>query len=254
MMSLLPIFTIIFALLSSLIIADPCRFQDSTKGVIDLSSLARSDGKPAYPDKTPPTGSNYKFSYNPCKPFSEGVTCIDVAVCQVSQDAQYTFILGKQDSTVWNPGAGLGSTPFVSYTYNEKKVSVSLQCGTDKDNELEALGEDPVNTFKFRLTHKCACWNGCSGPGPQTSTKPSGGGDGTGIGGGAVFIIILLVLVFVYFAGFAAFYRFRMERSGVELIAHRTFWGALPGYAKDGAVHVYRRIASKGGGNTYQSV
>ena len=104
-----------------------------------------------------------EYSYNPCKPFSEGNTCKDVAACQVSEDGQFTFILGKHDSAKWNPGAGLGSSPSVNYEFGEKKVSVSLQCGQAGDNQLEALGEDGVNNFKFRLTHKCACWNGCGG-------------------------------------------------------------------------------------------
>jgi hypothetical protein len=91
------------------------------------------------------------------------------------------------------------------------------------------------------------------GPSPPSTTKSSGGVPNGRIGGGAVFIIILFVLVFVYFVGFALFYRFRMDRSGTELIAHRTFWVALPGYAKDGAIHVYRKVANKGD-TPYQSV
>jgi len=50
----------IFAVLFSLIIADdPCRFEHKGKGVIDISSLARKDGKAAFPDETPSIGSNY---------------------------------------------------------------------------------------------------------------------------------------------------------------------------------------------------
>ena len=73
----------------------------------------------------------------------------------------FTFVIGTQDSAQWSPGAGLGSSPSVSYSYNEKQATVSLQCGSEGDNQFEALGEDPINTFKFRLTHKCACWDGC---------------------------------------------------------------------------------------------
>ena len=59
MMSCLTIFTIIFAILSPLIIADdPCIFNDA-KGVIDLSSIGRTDGKAAYSDRTPPTITDY---------------------------------------------------------------------------------------------------------------------------------------------------------------------------------------------------
>ncbi len=90
--------------------------------------------------------------------------------------------------------------------------------------------------------------------GPQPTTKsPGPAGGGGGISGGTVFIIILLVLIFVYFVGFAVFYHVREQKSGLELIAHRTFWASLPGYAKDGAVYAYRRVANKGA-DPYQSV
>ena len=50
----------ILTILSSVITADgPCRFQID-RGVIDLTSLGRQGGQPAFPDKIPPTGgSNY---------------------------------------------------------------------------------------------------------------------------------------------------------------------------------------------------
>jgi hypothetical protein len=95
------------------------------------------------------------------------------------------------------------------------------------------------------------------GPQPPSTTKSGGGGGGGGGGGssvgGTVFVVLLLVLIFVYFVGFAVYYRIRQQKTGVDLIAHRTFWGGLPGYAKDGAVYVYRRIANKGG-DPYSSV
>jgi hypothetical protein len=69
---------------------------------------------------------------------------------------------------------------------------------------------------------------------------------------GAVFIIILLVLAVIYLAVFAIYYRFRHQRTGVDLIAHRTFWVALPMYAKGGVTHIFRTVTGKGG--QYQSV
>jgi hypothetical protein len=94
------IFIVVFVILSPIIIADdPCKFTHPDKGTIDLTTLGKTDGTPAYLDKIPPTGSNYstfnlfqgltrkyffvvEFSYNPCRPFSEGVDCQDVAACQ----------------------------------------------------------------------------------------------------------------------------------------------------------------------------
>jgi hypothetical protein len=39
---------------------------------------------------------------------------------------------------------------------------VLLQCSAEGNNEFQAFGEDPINNYKFQLTHECACWNGCS--------------------------------------------------------------------------------------------
>lgn len=63
---------------------------------------------------------------------------------------------------MWNPGSGFGQQPTITYTLNEKQTIVTLVCGGDQP-EFEALGENPMNTYKFRLTHKCACWDGCRG-------------------------------------------------------------------------------------------
>jgi hypothetical protein len=79
----------------------------------------------------------------------------------VSFDGILQFALGTQESAVWSARAGLGSLPEVSYTSGEKKVIVLLQCSTTGQAEFEALGEDSINTYKFRLIHICACWNGC---------------------------------------------------------------------------------------------
>ena len=63
----LTIATITFAYLSTSIIADDaCRYVDPARGVIDLTSLGRTDGQAAYPDISPPFGSNYSttvFAY-----------------------------------------------------------------------------------------------------------------------------------------------------------------------------------------------
>jgi len=80
----------------------------------------------------------------------------------VSLDGAFQFVLGTQESAVWNAGAGLGILPQVSYSIGNKKVVVLLQCPIAGEERFEALGEDPINNYKFRLTHKCACWNGCS--------------------------------------------------------------------------------------------
>ncbi|CAF0863002.1 unnamed protein product [Adineta steineri] len=167
-------FTSLLAVLTTLIIADdPCRFEHS-KGVIDLRSLARTDGKAAYPDKTESAGANYLYSYNPCKPFSEEGNCIDVAVCQISRDKENVFSLGEQESATWNPGESPDDSPSITYRSGIREASVTLICATDETNKLEVLGEDPEDYYKFRLTNKCACWNGCDGTPPQRNCTING--------------------------------------------------------------------------------
>ncbi len=80
----------------------------------------------------------------------------------MSTNGQYGFVLGTQESALWNPGAGTGDNPSIAYSYDEKRVIVLLQCSTTGMEEFEILGESPTNMYTFRLTHKCACWDGCS--------------------------------------------------------------------------------------------
>lgn len=85
-------------------------------------------------------------------------------ICLVSNDKLYQFALGTQESAQWDAGAGLGGKPTVSYSTGDKQVQVNLICDRDASTpELEALGESPTNFYKFQLTHKCACWDGCAG-------------------------------------------------------------------------------------------
>ena len=103
-MSFTTIVIVAFALLFGTSSADdPCRYETS-KGVIDLTSVGNSDGTAAFPDATPSIGSNYsmcdpqgavfdlrcrfssEYSYNPCNSFSEGTACVDVAACQGSYE------------------------------------------------------------------------------------------------------------------------------------------------------------------------
>jgi hypothetical protein len=44
----------------------------------------------------------------------------------------------------------------------ERISYVYLNCSIDGSEEFEVLGEDPIRTYKFRLTHICACWDACN--------------------------------------------------------------------------------------------
>lgn len=60
------IFTVVSILLfSSGDTSDPCRFEYPGKGVIDITSLGRTDGKATYADRVPSTGTNYSMLGRP---------------------------------------------------------------------------------------------------------------------------------------------------------------------------------------------
>ena len=83
-------------------------------------------------------------------------------LCLVSKNEQKTFTLGTQESAWWDVTSGENAVASLNYDYGDKKVQVLMKCSEEGNNEFEAYGEDPVNTFKFQLTHRCACWNRCS--------------------------------------------------------------------------------------------
>jgi hypothetical protein len=52
--------TLVFILSLSTILADnPCRFESPEKGVIDLTTVGRTDGQAAYPYRFPLAESDY---------------------------------------------------------------------------------------------------------------------------------------------------------------------------------------------------
>jgi len=82
--------------------------------------------------------------------------------CLVSLDGLFQFALGSQESARWDAGSP-GNNPTIGYSLGSKTVQVELVCSTDFPGNLDALGEDPPEFYKFSLTSKCCCPNGCQG-------------------------------------------------------------------------------------------
>ena len=85
----------------------------------------------------------------------------------VSDDGQYEIILGKQDSAQWDVGTG-ASNPLLKYSYNDptsgqRNVEIELICNDDPQGDLVVVGEPSIGLYKFQLSSKCSCWNGCKG-------------------------------------------------------------------------------------------
>ena len=78
-------------------------------------------------------------------------------------DGLYAFVLGRQDTARWDAGPPIGGKPSVKYFDGQKTMEVRLECSRTGSEIFEALGESPENYYKFRLEHRCACWDGCGG-------------------------------------------------------------------------------------------
>ena len=56
------IFIVLLTLLySTICMSDPCRFVHPEKGVIDITTLGRTDGNAAYADRVPSVSSGYSM-------------------------------------------------------------------------------------------------------------------------------------------------------------------------------------------------
>jgi hypothetical protein len=84
-------------------------------------------------------------------------------------------------------------------------------------------------------------------PSPTTTPIPGPPKGGGGVPVGTVILIIIVAVAFIYFVVFALYNRFRLQQTGLDIIPHRTFWVAVPVYAKDGVVFLFRKATGKGG-------
>lgn len=85
----------------------------------------------------------------------------------VDPNSQNQFTLSRQDSAKWDAGAGSGSDATLKYSLQDgavlRQVEITLKCDTNVDGDLVSLGEFGTALYKFELTSKCACWDGCKG-------------------------------------------------------------------------------------------
>jgi hypothetical protein len=165
--------TIFFAVLLPAITAeDPCRFEYIPFGVIDLTSVGNTNGTPAFTNSSYPSSMYIcclsifiiqclliiAYTYNPCKSFTEKPGYINISVCQslliisfyflfylemylAQEPIEYRFVLDAQNSTKWDPGDDSGAMPSISYSYEQKRVIVSLICSDRRIAKFEVLRE-----------------------------------------------------------------------------------------------------------------
>ncbi|XP_059165120.1 uncharacterized protein LOC131947805 [Physella acuta] len=196
-----------------------CRYSDG-RGVVDISSIGRLDGKPTFADEMDYNGNFY--SYNPCFPLSLG-NCRDAAVCKRS-GSDYVDV-GLQSKTTWSYN---GYYPVVTYTSDSgKKTDVILYCDQKYTTaQLDVIGESIPNVVSMSMWSMCNCPNTCKHIDPPSSSE--------GLTVGSIMLIVFFCLLFVYFVGGMVFNYTRTKTGGKEIIPNFNFWTALPGLILDG--------------------
>jgi len=132
-----------------------------------------------------------------------------------------------------------------------RALQLNLECDTaETDDKFTIDNTDCEYTIHYKTCYACA--KGCAGGG-------GGGGGGGGTPGEMtffeIFFIVFISSLCVYCIGGVIFNVYKMERKGTEAIPNKQFWGALPGYVKDGfvftgetTVNVVNRLRGQGGG------
>jgi hypothetical protein len=87
--------------------------------------------------------------------------------CLVEANGSDRHILARQDNVQWNTKPDTNDNPILSYSYQGDTrlniVQIEMICTPDSPDSLEVLGEFDPGNYQFKLSSKCACWNGCQG-------------------------------------------------------------------------------------------
>ncbi|XP_067649953.1 cation-dependent mannose-6-phosphate receptor-like [Haliotis asinina] len=198
----------------------------NSEGLIDLSPLAKTDNTPAFSDLLDSPGY-YKYSWNPCHPFTEG-TCIGVAGCQQDTDSGDFTSIGKQDSALFINDVTDGLQ--IQYTDGAKTLFVTLNCNKTETGKLDVKGENPPRSKQYYLTlhSKYAC--------PATE----GGGENGPVSIGTIVVIAISGCVIIYIVGGVIFQKFVRKASGAELLPNYNFWYSVFGTIHTGFLFVFR--------------
>lgn len=204
-----------------------CTYDDGS-GTVDFHELAGTSGPRLFDQYD--NKRQFKYSYNPCNPFTEG-SCSNVAVCESTVDASgatsFTTPAGTQESATFTDTGGqlkvVYKTRPTEFNY---QTTVTLKCDASLTGspKFDIAGAVTFNTVEMTMTHASLC------------AIVEGGG---GLSIGSILVIIFFVGIIVYFAAGIVFMVFVKKESGPKIVPNVNFWTALPGYIKDGGLFIY---------------
>lgn len=206
-----------------------CTFDDGS-GVVDLSALGKKSGDPLIKDE--PAKDYYKYSFNPCYPFSEW-NCENAAGCQISELGGIAYNIGDAKKVAFS----FDGTDVIGTYSSENGLRASIvkyKCDPSVDPPKYSIsGETSPGSMKygFTITSRAAC--------------PGGAGAAGSISAGSILLIVFFMVLFVYLVTGVIFNRVYRQKSGREVIPNVTFWTALPGLIKDGFGFIVARISRR---------
>ncbi|XP_013397616.1 uncharacterized protein LOC106164287 [Lingula anatina] len=246
---------------------DSCSCKHAN-GNVDLHPLALSNGKARFENIQATSGTD-KFSWNPCKDFTQG-SCQNVAACQIQSSGSWWssyYPIGSQNTAQFTSD---GSTNIIlTYTNTHYGVTrftyITLICDSKVDAQLTADGEKSSRRYYMTLKSKYACPGGGSDSGGSGGTGggSSGGKDDkaakqggkdkseASIGGGSVMMIILVTVIPIYLIGGILTQKFIRHKSGTDVIPNKDFWTDFPFLVRDGVLFVFHKCRP---GSTYSNV
>ena len=208
------------------------------------------------------TSGDYTYDLAVCQAASKSCTqdpdgIVTGMVVQTGTSGQ-CWVLGVFDSPlappVWN-GASLkladGTGADCPFGTTSRETTVAFKCADKAEPSSSDLSITDEGTCTYEVTFPTcyACKGGCK-------NAPGGGGGGGG-GGGlnffGIFFIAFISAMSVYCIGGILFNVYKQDKKGLEAIPNREFWGAIPGYTKEGVVYSskasFNFIKSKTSGN-----
>ncbi|CAH3175208.1 unnamed protein product [Porites lobata] len=207
------------------------------EGEVSLKKLAET-GTPRFLEIPALKAPSYKFSWNPCNPFSlgkNGSKCTKVAAClQNTILIDDYFGIATQDTATCS--LGNNGECVLKYTgtgaiSRKSHVAVTLRCDKSQEGTIEAPTTDISSWTVTTVLHsKYAC---------PTSSSSHGS---SGLSLGSVLVISFSCLLIVYISGGILVNVYVKHIKGKEAFPNYTFWVDLPFLVKDGCVFTFQSL------------
>jgi len=231
---------------------DQCSCKLDNGKIISLWGIDKGSGE-GY-DLTDAFSRGFTYKYSPCSglkyPKSE---CNGALACQTDNTYSFAIALNKGPVTTAFDTAALQYVFIYTGTRTKlesnRKTRVNLACDPKATSPtFTAVTEQPVGTYSFTVTTKCACPGQCkyspkpSPPLKSPSKLPPSSKSYWKPSLASILCIVFFVLLIVSIAGGLLIYKNARHKEGSEIIPNKVLWTDVPSLIKDDAVFAYKKF------------